>query len=309
MKPRVVLVHDAVLPVQTYGGTERVIWWLTRGLHEMGVPVTLVAKPGTKCPYAKVVEHAGAFPPPELPAGDIVHYFNTPPTEPKTPYLVSIHGNGKPGEVFLPQTSFVSRNHAERHGAQAFVYNGVDPDEYEFRSQKSDYLLFLAKASWKVKNVDGAIRISRAAGKTLKIVGGSRWWCPRWRGVHWEGMLGGAKKREIIAGSRGLLFPVLWPEPFGLAVVEAMVSGTPVLASAYGSLPELVSEEAGKICDTESDFVAAVPTLGDFKPERCREWALSRFHYRKMAEGYQRYYEKILNGVAINELIPRSLAD
>lgn len=309
MALKIALVHDAVLPVTDYGGTERVIGWLLKGLNELGVELVLVAKPGSRSDFAEVVEHSGPFPPENLPPCDLIHFFNTPKQELAKPYLVSIHGNGKPGEVFLPNTSFISRNHAERHAADAFVYNGLDPSDYRFEKNKSDYLLFLAKASWKVKNVQGAIRIARKSGTPLRIVGGSRWWLPHWRGIHWEGMLGGPRKQELLAHSRGLLFPVLWHEPFGLAVVEAMLSGTPVLASRWGSLPELVGEEAGALCDSEEEFVSSVGRLGEFSAERCRDWALSKFHYRLMAKGYFALYEKILRGEKINRLIPRSLAD
>lgn len=294
---RVALIHGAKLPVQKYGGTERVVWWLAKGLSELGLDVNLVLEPGSSCPFASV------FPSGQIPPVDIQHYFNTPPL-PSAPYLVTIGGNAQTGETFLPNTCFVSRNHAVRHSADAFVYNGVDPDDYEFREKKDDYLLFLAKASWSVKNVKGAIRVARAQRTPLRIVGGSRWY-RSWRGVHWMGMLGGEAKAKEIAGAKGLLFPVRWHEPFGLAVVEAMVSGTPVLASPYGSLPELVSPETGHICHSENELKEWVGRLGDFSAKRCREWALEKFHYRVMAKAYVALYEKILRGEKINEAAPR----
>jgi glycosyltransferase involved in cell wall biosynthesis len=182
----------------------------------------------------------------------------------------------------------------------------VDPDDYHFQKTKHDYLLFLAKASWRVKNVKGAIRIARRAKKKLRIVGGSSW--PRsWRGAVWEGMLGGSEKSALIAAASGLLFPVLWHEPFGLAVVESLVSGTPVLGSPFGSLPELIAPDVGRICSTEKEFVDAVPSLGGFKPEVCRDFALARFHYRVMCEKYLHYYSEILNGRELNPNPPRAV--
>ncbi len=296
---RVALIHGARLPVRGYGGTERVVWWLAKGLHELGVKVTLACKPGSDCSFATVV------PLDQIPSQEIYHYFSTPRPTPQNPYLVTIGGNGQPGEKFLPHTVFVSRNHAERHGAEAFVYNGIDPDDYFFEERKKDYLLFLAKASWAVKNVKGAIRIARSANTPLRILGGSRWY-RSWRGIHWQGMLGGEKKARLISGARGLLFPVLWNEPFGLAVVEAMVSGTPVLASPYGSLPELVEDVSGHICQSESEFEEWVRRLPSFSPKSCREWAIEKFHYRKMAKAYVEFYERVLRGEKINSTIPRT---
>lgn len=302
---RVSIVHSAKLPVTTYGGTERVIWWLAKGLSEAGVLVTLVCQKGSHCPFATVVESDfnGDWQK-HLPAADINHFFSTPSLEPSTPYLVTIEGNGKPGERFLRNTVFVSGNHAQRHGAQAFVYNGIDPDDCEYSDEKEDYLFFLAKASWRVKNVKGAIRVARRSARPLRILGGGRWWLKNWRGVSWEGMVGGAEKSRLVARGAGLIFPVEWNEPFGVAVVEALMSGTPVLASRRGSLPELVNENVGAVCDSEEALIAAVERLPSIKPADCRDWAASKFHYRKMTEAYREKYETVLSGRWLNEKNP-----
>jgi len=295
---RIALIHGAKLPVQKYGGTERVVWWLAKGLSELGHDVNLVLEPGSSCPFASV------YPLGQMPDVEIQHYFHTPSPTPDKPYLVTIEGNGQVGETFLPNTVFVSRNHAVRHSADAFVHNGVDPADYEFRAKKDDYAIFLAKASWSVKNVAGAIRIARSKKLPLHILGGTRWY-KSWRGVHWLGMVGGEEKVKEIAGAKGLIFPVRWHEPFGIAVVEAMVSGTPVLASPYGSLPELVSADSGHICHSENEFKEWAGRLGEFSPEKCRDWALSKFHYVGMAKAYLALYEKVLNGEKINRSTPR----
>jgi len=295
------LIHEARFPVQKYGGTERVVWWLAKGLSELGHQVNLVSLSGSSCPFAKVYEIAGP-----RPKADLEHFFSTPTFEPSTPYLVTIEGNAKAGETFLPNTVFVSQNHARRHGSNAYVYNGLDPSDYVFEEDKKGELLFLAKASWAVKNVAGAIRIARLSGKKLNIVGGSRWWCPVWRGVHWRGMLGGGEKANWIAKSQGLLFPVLWNEPFGIAVTEALVSGTPVLATPFGSLPELIHSEVGRICKNYGEFVEGVKSLGAFKAKDCRDWALSRFHYLDMAKKYVEKYETVLAGKKLNPVSPRA---
>jgi glycosyltransferase involved in cell wall biosynthesis len=295
------LIHEARFPVKKYGGTERVVWWLAKGLSELGHQVNLVCVPGSTCPFGRVFDIREAHP-----QVDITHFFNTPPEEPDNPYLVTIEGNAKAGEVFLSNTVFVSRNHALRNGSEAFVYNGLDPDDYIFQEKKNGELLFLAKASWAVKNVNGAIQIARRAGKRLNIVGGSRWWCPTWRGIHWRGMLGGVEKVNWISQSEGLLFPVLWNEPFGIAVTEALVSGTPVLASPFGSLKELIDPHVGRICNNYDEFVLAAKNLREFKPKDCRDWALSKFHYLDMAKNYLQKYESILSGKKLNPVPPRA---
>ncbi len=301
---KIALVHDAVLPVAAYGGTERVVWWLSKALAARGHEVVLACAPGSSCTWAQVVHPDFSQSIEKQIHCDIFHYFNTPSFIPTKPYIVTIGGNGKPGEEFLLNTVFVSRNHARRHGSDCFVHNGVDPDEYEFSARKDGSLLFLAKASWRVKNVQGAIRLARAAGRPLHILGGSRWLFNHWRGIHWHGMLGGRAKAEFLARSSALLFPVLWNEPFGLAVVEALVSGTPVFATPWGSLPELIDPEVGRICEGDSDFLRAIQDVGSFRPERCREWALDHFSHHKMAEGYLAVYERVVAGELLNAESP-----
>ncbi len=277
-----------------YGGTERVVWWLAKGLAELGHDVAVECREGSRFPFARAVQNAR----PET--FEAVHYFNTPAAEPTFPYVVTIGGNGRVGETFLRNTIFVSRNHAERHGATHFVHNGIDPTESQFRARKDNYLVFLAKASWKVKNVSGAIRMAAKSRHTLRIVGGSRRWANPWGAARWEGMLGGEKKRGIVAGAKGLLFPVLWHEPFGIAVIEALASGTPVLASPFGSLPELVTSDVGKICASEDEFVQAVASLSHFDPTACRLRAETHFHYRGMAEKYLAHYKTVAGGAFLH---------
>ena len=303
---KIALIHDAKFPVLQYGGTERVIWWLAKGLFELDHQVTLVCAPGSECPFAEVVpwDFSHSFNP-SLVKADLFHYFHTPEFRPSVPYLVTIEGNAKPQERFWANTVFVSQNHAERHGAKHFVYNGLDPADYRYESSKNGRLLFLAKASWKVKNVRGASYIARKAGRELDIVGGSRWWLPKWDGVHWRGMLGGEVKARYLANASALIFPVLWHEPFGIAVIEALVSGTPVLASPFGSLPELVVPDVGVICHSDAEFIKATDRLEEFSSDRCREWALEKFHYSVMSEKYLGYYKQILDGENLhaNDLI------
>lgn len=302
MTLKVALIHNAKFPVSGYGGTERLIWWLAKGLFERGVDVTLVCRPDSQCPFAKIVSYdeQQVF---KLET-DILHFFNTPAKIPDRPHLVTVGGNGKVGEKYSLNTVFVSQNHAYRHGASAFVYNGLDPDEYIFESKKSDYLTFLAKASWAVKNVRGAIYIAKKTHRKLYIMGGSRRFLNGWRGIHWDGMVDGKAKAERLAKAQGLLFPVVWHEPFGIAVTEALVSGTPVIATPFGSLPELIHSEVGRICLSYDEMIEAVEGLADLSPERCRDWAMSKFHYRQMAEKYMLYYDKLLKGETLNKVLP-----
>lgn len=302
---RVALIHDAQFPVVGYGGTERVVWWLAKGLQQRGVDVLIACQEGSSSPYGKTIPIKDF----SEKMADVVHYFNTPHRHPSKPYVVTIGGNGKPGEVYLPNTVFVSQNHARRHGAEAFVHNGLDPDEYQYREIKKRDLTFLAKAAWKVKNVKGAIRLARRAKRPLKVLGGNRLLFNHWRGVSWEGTVSGNAKAQALAESAGLLFPVLWNEPFGIAVIEALVSGTPALTTPLGSLPEIVIPQVGKLCSTDEEFLNAIYHLSDFKPRDCRDLVLEKFTYRQMSEKYLENYQRVLAGERLNSKVPSVTED
>ncbi len=150
-------------PVEAYGGTERVCYWLAKAQAELGHEVTVLCRRGSKLPFAQTREIPDSITELDshLPPGtEIVQLYGTPKYRIDAPYLVNIGGNGEPGGEFSPNTVFVSKNHAERHQWTEFVHNGIDLSEYPLKKTKENYLLFLAKASWRVKNLKGAIRIA-----------------------------------------------------------------------------------------------------------------------------------------------------
>ncbi len=331
---RVVLFHPVPLPPKDYGGVERVVLWLSRGLVEAGHEVWVAAREGsTLPPGVKLIamqegKSSAVDLLPKLPTGvDVVHFMAPPEAEalPGLPcaVLLTVHGNGKPGERFLKNTVFLSADHARRHGAKVYVHNGVDPAEYEFLPrEKEDRFLFLSKTSWRVKNVAGAVKLCARAGQGLRVAGGNRPLGVRAQvalrsRMSWEGPVAGQKKAGLLARAKGLVFPIRWPEPFGLVVVEALISGTPVLASRLGSLPELVSPEVGRLLpppgsgpdSAERAWIAALSEKPwPFDPAVCRKWAMERFTHRKMAEHYAELYRKVAAGESLHEVEPQSIS-
>ena len=327
---RIVLFHPVRLPPVDYGGVERVVLWLAKGLIELGHEVWVGALEGSQIPapirtlsfasHARSVRDLIGV----LPSGtDIVHFHAPPETHEvgglPCPWLLTVHGNGKTDEAYPENTVFLTHDHAQRHGAEFFIFNGVDPSEYEFAPEKKSHdFVFLSKTSWKVKNVEGAIRLCRRAGVSLRVAGGNRPWLARlrssWtRGIDWVGPVTGERKARLLARAQGLVFPVRWPEPFGLVMVEAMMSGTPVLGAAWGSVPEVISVQGGRVLPDEfsSDGAGAwkeALRLGfgasDF--ERAREWALSKFHYIQMAKAYVDAYTRVRSGERLNAQKPVS---
>jgi hypothetical protein len=292
---KIVHVSHYKLPVKHYGGTQRVILWNARAQARLGHEIVMVSLKGTRLDEFEVREIPEELDDytPHLPAdADIVHYYATPRVAPEHPHIITIGGNGKPGETYSPNTVFVSGNHAERHGSSQFVYNGIDPAEFEYREKKDDYFLFLSKASWKVKGLKTALELSKRTGVKLRVAGGRG--ISFTRRIKYMGMVGGRKKAELLAGARALLFPIQWEEPFGLVAAEALMSGTPVITSGRGSMPEVVTDDVGFRCNNTDEMERAIGAVGDISPAACRERAERLFSDRAMARGYLAKYAEIL---------------
>ena len=296
----VALYSHSRLPVRGYGGTERVVVWLVRGLKELGHRVTLLALEGSRVPDASVV----ALPKREvnrpdfditrfLPNSmDILHLHAPLRIAPRCPFVFTLHGNRHGHTHPAPNTIFVSADHARRHGGEAFVYNGVDSADYIFQPAKSNYDLFLGRLN-RVKGYRWATDGARRAGRRMLVAGG---WRPSLRrGLRFVGSVDGHRKAELLAGAACLWMPALWDEPFGLTLVEAMMSGTPVLGTRRGALPEIVSPEAGALGNTLEELVTLRAHINACDPAVCRTHAMRWFGHIRMAEEYLRMYQHYLS--------------
>ena len=113
--------------------------------------------------------------------------------------------------------------------------------------------------------------------------------------IDFIGEIGEREKVELLRSARGLLFPILWPEPFGLAVIESMACGTPVVTRRCGSMPEIVLHgSVGFVCDDDDEFVDAIKRVDQLDRGACRRWVESRFSDERMAAGYEDVYEALL---------------
>lgn len=314
------IVHDKKIPVIAYGGIERAIWYLAKELVNLGHKVTFLVKEGSYCDFAEVaILNANQSVASQIPEDvDLVQFnFYLPPSEleqVKKPFVVNIQGNLKGDVVFDKNTIFVSKNHAERHQAEAYVYNGMDWDDYtkpDF-SKKENYVHFLGKAAWRVKNLQGCIQIAkRLDNYNLKVLGGTRLNFnmgfrftinPK---VKFYGMVGGEEKFDLLNRSKALLFPVRWHEPFGIAITESLYFGCAVFGTKYGSLPELINNEVGFLSNKVMDHVEAFESINDYSPKKCHEYARDVYNSKKMAQAYIEKYEKVLNGEQLNQSVPK----
>jgi len=274
-----------------------VVVWLVRGLAELGHEVVLLAAPGSQVREARLVpvdprkaESITFDVRPYLPPGvDVVHGHRALPPQ-GLPTLWTLHGIPKHAD-YPPNMVCLSADHARRSGARAFVYNGLDPSEYRFEARKDDFDLFLGRLH-SAKGWHWAVEGARRTGKRIVVAGG---WRPILRrGVQMIGTVGGERKRNLLAEAACLWMPAQWDEPFGLTLIEAMASGTPVLGTRRGALPEVVSVETGMLGDTLEELISLREAIGALDPEACRARVEAHFTHRTMAEGYLRLYRQVM---------------
>jgi glycosyltransferase involved in cell wall biosynthesis len=312
----ILIVHDQQIPVSGYGGTERVIWGLAKSLNSLGHQVTFLVPAGSICPFASILVWNPQTPINEqIPEYiDVVHLNYLPQEIISKPYVVTIHGNINSDTLLDKNAIFVSRNHALRYGSNSFIHNGLDWSDYgkpDLQLSKTHFH-FLGKAAWRVKNVQGAIdTVIKSPSETLAVLGGNRLnvkmgfrmtWSPR---ISFYGTVGGQQKLDLLTRSKGLIFPVRWHEPFGLAITESLYFGCPIFATPYGSLPELVTSEVGYLSNYRQELSQAILSADNFNRNNCHAYARDVFDANTMAKKYIKAYENVLNGQFLNEEIPR----
>jgi glycosyltransferase involved in cell wall biosynthesis len=328
------------VPPRLYGGTERVVSYLTEELVRQGHDVTLFAS-GDSVTSARLVPgcERALWRDPEcgetLPHHvrlldlvcreahrfDVIHfhcdYIHFPLLRYlRTPTVTTLHGmvrrhDLKPLFQAYPETPLVSISDNQRTPIpwanwQATVYHGLPTGLHTFRDDPAEYLLFLGRISPQ-KRLDRAIEIARRAKRKLivaaKIYDEDRDYYrsdiePMLREssfVEFVGEVGGKDKDDLIGNACALLFPIDWPEPFGLVMIEALACGTPVVAWRNGSVPEIIEHgTTGFIVDNIDDAVLAVANIGNLSRAACRAAFADRFDAACMASHYERVYQQLL---------------
>jgi glycosyltransferase involved in cell wall biosynthesis len=336
---RIAMIAPLIEPVPPprYGGSERVVSILTEELVRRGHDVTLFASGDSRTaaklhPCAErglrldstardpVAYHLGEIGDVYARAADfdVIHNHNDYLAFPfarlsRTPTVTTTHGRLDLPEVrriyeHYPEQRLVSISYDQRSWIPDLnwvdtVYNAIDLDNFRFRPERGDYLVFLGRISPE-KRPDRAIEIARDVGMRLIIAAkvdpidrdyDEHAIEPLIAGhsdlIEFVGEVDQRQKDELLGGAYAYLFPVDWPEPFGLTMAEAMATGTPVIAYRAGSVPEVVEDGVtGFVCETFTAMVDAVRRIPEIDRRACRQRVERLFSPRAMTDGYERVY-------------------
>jgi len=328
------------VPPKYYGGTERIVSYLTEDLVRRGHDVTLFASGDSEtsaklrapCAHSlrldrtckdqlahhivmveQVAQEAADY--------DIIHYHIDYLHYPTSRRLKQRHLTTLHGRLDIPDLLPLYREYREmpvisisdsQRKPLSFVnwlgtvYHGLPDDLLPFQERPGSYLAFLGRISPE-KGAAEAIQIARAAGMPLKIAakigeGPDKDYFesvirPQLKepGVEFIGEIGEKDKGAFLGGARAMLFPINWPEPFGLVMIESLACGTPVLAFPRGSVPEILEDGVTALFGrTVDDLVRAVGRIDTLDRRVCRETFERRFSDTRMGADYEQLYERVV---------------
>ncbi len=327
------------IPPKYYGGTERVVAYLTEELVRRGHEVTLFAS-GDSCTTARlrpVCENALRLDPgcidvmphnvlllekvlQEAESFDIIHFHDGVVHYPAfrrqaTPFVTTLHGRLDLPDIMalygeFGDLPFISISNAQRLPLpwlnwQETIYHGLPVDALSFHPEPGQYLAFLGRIC-REKRPDRAIKIARELGMKLKIAAkvdrvDQAYFDDIVRPlldhplIDFVGEITEDQKSEFLGQAGTLLFNIDWPEPFGLAMIEAMACGTPVVAYRAGSVPEVVDDGVtGFIVENLQQAIYSVEKAMQLDRHRIRQTFEKRFSASRMAEDYLSAYQELL---------------
>jgi glycosyltransferase involved in cell wall biosynthesis len=249
---------------------------------------------------------------------DVIHFHTGNIHFPLTrrlnvPHVTTHHGRLDMREIELLSREFheiplVSISNSQRSPIayanwQGTVYNGLPLDLYRFKAEPKNYLAFLGRISPE-KGIDQAISIARHTGYRLKIAAkidsvDEEYFAKTIQplldlpGIEFIGEINDAQKQDFLGNATALLFPINWPEPFGLVMTEAMACGTPVIAYRRGAVPEVMKNNiSGFTVNHLHEAINAVEKLQMIDRWKCRRVFEKRFSAQRMTEDYLRIYEQ-----------------
>jgi glycosyltransferase involved in cell wall biosynthesis len=336
------------VPPKLYGGTERVVSYLTEELVRRGHEVTLIAsgdsqtaaklipicqtalrlqKPASQCPLSWHVLQA-EFVLQLAPSFDVIHshadFLLFPHLrQAGVPSITTTHLRLDVQDLFplfqeFSEIGLISISNAQRAPMPwanwiGTVYHGLPENMYVPNDGSGGYLAFLGRVSPE-KGLSRAIDIAKLAGMTLRVAAKvdpaeeeyfERQIRPLLSAPHveWLGEVCEAQKSEFLGNAAAVLFPIEWPEPFGLVMIESLACGTPVIAFRQGSVPEIIENGVtGFVVNDVEAAAECVRRIPRLSRARCRESFVERFSVRRMCDEYLKIYERVAEEQADREL-------
>jgi len=238
----------------------------------------------------------------------------------ETPVVHTVHGPlvGADGELYVslarvaPEVGLISVSLNQRKPQPdlpwiATCHNALDLGAYPVHTERGEYLLFLGRMSAD-KGCHRAVEVAQEAGVPLRIAGKMREPAEReyfeeyvaphlGGGIEYLGETSHGKKVALLQNARATLFPIEWEEPFGLVMIESMACGTPVIATRWGAVPEVIEHgRSGLIVDDYREMAGALAEADALEPLECRRSAEERFSAERMVQEYVAAYEAVLKG-------------
>ncbi|MFZ2970986.1 MAG: glycosyltransferase family 4 protein [Minisyncoccia bacterium] len=205
-------------------------------------------------------------------------------------YYVSISDNQRKG---MPDLNYIRT-----------VYNGLDLDKFRFQDKSEGYFAYLGRYTYE-KGADAAVNVAKRSGEKLKMSGniwGNGFYDEKIKPhlkkgkIEDVGFLDRSEISDFLGKASALLFPIRWQEPFGLVMIEAMACGTPVIAFKNGSVPEVIKHgKTGFVVENEEEMIEAMKSIGKINRADCREHIEENFTMKKMVDGYEEVYDKLVN--------------
>jgi glycosyltransferase involved in cell wall biosynthesis len=304
---KICMVRDYIAPAKDSMGAERIMEALAKAFIQNGHEVCLKIDPTSVTALAPVVT--------DIPLDcDIIHFnqvdCNLNHDQFGIPWVGTCYGGGMEQDPkFLsfmngnPHIVCVSKFVADRLNCSTYIWNPSDPEQFTFREKKDDYFLWIAGTDWgEDKGLFTTIRMAKklrfnlkiaGIGKNQQIIEMIKSMCDD--KITYVGAVNGQFKADLIARAKALFVLTKLPDACPTVVGEAMLSGTPVIASIFGSMPELIEDGTnGYVCKTESDICRAILSISKINPWTCRDIGFEEFNSNYAAETYLQYFENMI---------------
>lgn len=304
-------VYNYIAPAKDSMGAQRVCEALTKGLVGLGHDVVMLIDPRSTETPAPVVT--------EVPADtDIIHFHQWEPGNIDyesygKPYVISIHGGGTPEPESWhmatrgnPHILCVSKFISVHVGCPEYVWECTDPDQFMMTKEKNNfrggYYFWIGGTDWgEGKGIFTTIRLAKKLRFRLKIAGTGKneamiakikSLCDD--KIEYLGGVNGDQKAKLFAKARATILLTQLPDACPVVMAESLISGTPVIGSIHGSMPEVIKSGVGYIIDNDLEFTKAIATIDKINPSDCRTYAMEHLSANASAKKHLKYYENMI---------------